>query len=200
MKITNYLVLLALFMLTACGGNDATIEVTEEGTWAMEEITVHNESLSEITSSPDETPIITGAIMDIRGENIDYEIILDGTNFTAKGSYDFKGDFILRNSLLGDNGEIKNEFDQSFTNISGQGTYRIENDQFISDEGFFNLDVDNNPIEREAIPAGMTIEKLTESEMILSMDFEEELDQSLDEETSIKSSVVIKMQVKLKRK
>ncbi len=200
MKITNYLVLLALLALTACGGNDTKLEVTEEGTWTMEEITVHNESISEITSSPDETPIITSAIMDMQGENIDYEITLNGGEFTAQGSYDFTGDLTLTNSLLGADGEIKESFSQSLKNISGQGTYTIENNQFISETGFFNLDVNNSPIEREAIPTPATIEKLTESEMILSVDFEEVLDQSLDAETSIIARVIIQMEVKLKRK
>lgn len=166
MKITNFLVLLTLFILTACGGNEnnANPEATLTGTWELEEFTVNIETSTAFSGET------TEAIINVDGKNLDYRLTFSETDYTTEGSYGYEGDMEV--------GGNKSSFDLAVSDVTGKGTYTFANDELISDGAFFNLEFQgmNLDVGQDEIKAKIT--KLSNTELIISQDEEKTIEQT----------------------
>ena len=160
MKITNFLVLLTLFILTACGGNENNVnpEATLTGTWELAEFTANIET-STIFSG--ET---TEAVINIDGKDFDYRLTFSETDYTTEGSYGYEGDMDVAGN--------KSSFDLAVSDVTGNGTYTLVDDELISDGAFFKLEFQGMNLEVGQGETKARITKLSDTELIISQDEE----------------------------
>lgn len=166
MKITNLFVVLTLFILTACGGDENNVnpDVALTGTWEAQEFTAN------VTTSTAFSGDVTEVKIDIEGKNLDYQLTFSETAYSTEGSYGYEGNMEV--------GGDRSSFDESVSNVNGTGTYRVEADEFISDGAFFDFDFQGMNIAAAQGETKATIIKLTDTELIFSQDEESTVEQS----------------------
>nr|WP_321234280.1 hypothetical protein [uncultured Psychroserpens sp.] len=69
----------------------------------------------------------------VEGENFDYIVTFSETGYTTNGSYDLT-------STTSINGEASLPLTDSYSNVSGQGTYTIQGNTMLIDGSFFEVD------------------------------------------------------------
>lgn len=166
MKITNLFVVLTLFILTACGGDENNVnpDAVLAGTWEAQEFTANVTTKTEFSGE------VTEMKIDIEGKNLDYQLTISETAYNTEGSYGYEGNMEV--------GGDKSSFDESVSNVNGNGTYRVEADEFISDGAFFDFDFQGMNIAAAQGETKATILKLTDTELIFSQDEEETIEQT----------------------
>lgn len=168
MKLSQICLIFMLFFMTACG-NDGDIDelnpdTTLIGTWEAQSFTVEIESSTEFSGTTSEISI------NLEGSNLDYDITFSEANFSTEGSYDLNGEIIIDSNT--------NTVTQSHPNISGNGSYKADGDIITYSGAFLLLDIDGilETDLQENITA--TIEKLSDTELIITQDLEETITQS----------------------
>lgn len=167
MKITNFLVLLTLFILTAaCGGNEnnATPEATLTGTWELVEFTANIETSTIFSGAT------TEAAINIDGKDLDYRLTFSETAYTTEGSYGYEGNM----DVAGD----KSSFDLAVSDVTGNGTYTLADDELISEGAFFNFEFQGMNIDAGQGETRARITKLSNTELIISQDEEKTIEET----------------------
>jgi len=167
MKITNFLAILTLFILTACGGDESNTinpDAALTGTWEAQEFTANVTTTTEISGD------VTEVKIDIEGKNLNYQLTISETAYNTEGSYGYEGNMEV--------GGDRSSFDESVSNVNGNGTYRVEESEFISDGAFFDFDFQGMNIAAAQGETKATIIKLTDTELIFSQDEEAIVEQS----------------------
>lgn len=166
MKITNLLFVLAFFMLTACGGDDNIVnpDATLIGTWELEEFSV------DMTTSTEFSGQTTEAVINLEGKDLDYELTFSETAYTTAGSYGYAGSMEVDGN--------KSSLDESVSNVTGNGTYSVADDELTSDGAFFDFEFQGFNFDAVQGEVTAKITKLSDKELIFSEDKEETIDQN----------------------
>lgn len=166
MKITNFLVILILFILTACGGNENTPspEATLTGTWELEEFSANIETSTAFSGTT------TEAIINVDGKNLDYRLTFSETAYTTEGSYGYEGNM----EVDGD----KSSFDLAVSDVTGNGTYTLADDELTSEGAFFNFEFQGMNIDAGQGETKVTITKLSNTELVILQDEEKVIEET----------------------
>lgn len=166
MKITNFLLVLTFFILTACGGDENIVnpDATLVGTWKLEEFSVTMTTSSKVSGQT------TDVTIDLEGKDLDYELTFSETGYATAGSYGYAGSMEVDGN--------KTSLDESVSNVSGNGTYTVADDELTSDGAFFDFDFQgfNFDVVQGEVTAKIT--KLSDKELIFSEDKEETIEQN----------------------
>lgn len=163
MKLSQICLIFISFFMVACGGDDDGLnpDATLIGTWEAQSFTSALEVSTDFSDSTTETTI------NLESSNLNYSVTFSETNFSTEGSYDLKGE-IIRDGTT-------NTVIQSHPNISRNGDYRVDGDKITHTDVLFLLDIDGvleTDLQGETT---VTIEKLSDNELIVTQDLEEEI-------------------------
>jgi len=174
MKILNFSALILFLLVVACGDGDfinsesgvnPNINAAPmlEGTWEAQSFSAMVETEVE---AGEETIIST---FDIEGQDLDYVLTFTESAYTTAGSYGFGGEAKA--------GETTIPIEQSYSDVKGEGTYSVSDNEITSNGAFFELTVDGMDLSALQEEVTATIEKLTDSELIFVQDTEQTVTQ-----------------------
>ncbi len=126
-KLTNLaLAMLMMLLLAACGNDDETTPSSDlEDTWTAISVDIDLDMTTEVAGQT----VISDVV--ITGENLAYDLTLDGSDFTTDGSYDM-------NVMATVGGVPQNSLD-NYSNVTGAGTYTTDGDQITINGSFYEL-------------------------------------------------------------
>ncbi len=129
-NLTKLFLAFALFCSLASCGNDDDMNISEDiqGTWSVISFVAETQTSTTVN---DQT--FTGT-SNIEGSNLDYDVTFAVDNFTTNGSYDIS-------STTTTSGTTQT-FNQSYTNVTGVGTYSTSGNVMTIDGTFFEIEVD----------------------------------------------------------
>ena len=133
-KLTKLLFLLSLVIfLGSCDNDDddSTGSAADLiGTWIATSFEYETSSSTSGSGIPD-SEVMTEA----NGSNLNYELTFTQSNYTTSGSYDMT-------ITATQDGNVVADTTQSYTNVTGAGTYSVMGDQITVGGSFFDFDVD----------------------------------------------------------
>jgi len=159
----NIICLVILFSFASCGDDNEKSLTTLEGTWTAIEFSA---DVSLITELPGQSLEVTS---NLEAENLNYDLTLDGTNFTTEGSYDING--TSSTSLTG----TQNVSD-SYTNVSGSGTYTTTDTEITLSNSFYDLELDGMPVSAFSQPQTANYEINSDGELVITQNINMETD------------------------
>lgn len=115
-----------LILLASCG-KDPVAAGDLEGTWTAESVVADIESTSN-TVAGEITSTVTA-----EGSNLNYDLTLNGTEFTTSGGYDMTTEVDAGGIMIPSSTTM-------YSNISGSGTYSVSGDVMTIDGSFFEFD------------------------------------------------------------
>ncbi|MEM9546121.1 MAG: hypothetical protein AAGA77_09110 [Bacteroidota bacterium] len=148
--------LVGSFFLFSCGGDDKN---GLEGEW--EAVSFQ----AEVSSSTAIEGVAFVSSTIIEGSNLDYVLNLDDGDYTVSGSYDLTvttGSDLIEEPIVDG---------QSYSGVSGEGTYSLDEDEITVMGQFFEFDLDGAPIGQSA---GTAVAKYTLNGDMLSFSQMEE--------------------------
>ncbi len=128
-KIFSFLFLIV--MVSACNNDDESSTNAEDlvGTWRA----ISFEATNSVAITGTGADVTTST--DITGSNLDYEVTFTESNFSTSGAYDIEATV----EVVGVSTTTSND---SYTNVSGNGTYTVDGNMMTIDGSFFELEVD----------------------------------------------------------
>lgn len=158
MKNLNLILLLAATLfVTSCGdddpdgGGDGLV-----GTWKADSFSADVTSEVSLVGLPAEVTQVN-----IEASEMDYTLVLNDSpsTFTTSGSYDIAGSIQASG--------IMQDFADSYDNVSGSGTYRVEGDSLYTTGAFFDFEVNGIPTAQSQGEALAIITELTDTRMVV---------------------------------
>ncbi len=127
-KLTNLtLAVLMTLLLAACGNDDETTPSSDlEDTWTAISVDIDLDMTTEVAGQT----VISDVV--ITGENLAYDLTLDGGDFTTDGSYDM-------NVMATVSGVPQNSVD-NYSDVTGAGTYSTDGDVITINGSFYELE------------------------------------------------------------
>jgi len=180
MKISNFLFAGLLLLLASCGeeGISPNPEAQIVGTWTAQSFTASMEATSEFAGTS------VNISMDMEGQDMDYLLTFTETDYSAAGTYGIKG------SVDAGGGSLI-PLDQTYTEVTGDGTYSLNGDEITSNGAFFDFTVEGFDMSMLQGEVKATIEKLTDKELIFVQETEETTSQEVGGEISISTSKIM---------
>ena len=186
MKLSQICLIFISFFMVACGGDDGLDPDTSLiGTWEAQSFTADMETSTDFSGATIE------ATSNIEGENLNYNLTFSDAAYTTEGAYGIKGEVVVDGSTT--------NLDQTYTDVSGDGTYTLDGDQLTSNGAFFDIQVNGMDLSAAQGELTVTIEKLSATELIISQDTEETITQTQGG-TEIKITAKLKARSVWKRK
>jgi len=136
----------ASLLIVSCGDDETSNKSGLDGDW---------EALSfegEVSSSTTFDTLLLVSTTMIEGSNLNYDLKLDDGNFTTSGGYDITT--TANSEILPD--PIVSE--QSYSGISGDGTYTVEGDVINVIGQFFDFELDGVPYTQSTGPVSVNFD------------------------------------------
>lgn len=155
MKISQFILFCAMLFLFSCGDNTSGSNEMLVGSWDLEQLTGDGTASIEKNGSTMESDITVSS-----GE-VGYVI-----TFT-EGSYVTAGSYNITNETLDDNGsKVFEPF--TYTNASGSGTYKIDDEKLTSGGPFIGIQISGVNLGLMVGEQESTLESLDTDELILT--------------------------------
>jgi len=132
------------FLAQSCGDDEEMSTGTSElaGTWKAESL--NGDVTSTVVFGGMTT--VTSSIID--GTNLNYTLVLTDDSFTTSGSYDIEASIEVQGTNITSS--------DSYSNVSGNGTYFTEGNEITVDGQFFELELNGMPLMSETGPVTAT--------------------------------------------
>lgn len=130
-----FLTFLVSIFLISCGDDEdmTTADSDLDGTWVAQTLTADVNSTTVIVGG-----LTVNTDVDLEGKNLDYTLVLDNGAFTTTGSYDIE--------LNVESQGINTTQTDTYTDVSGGGSYTISGDQISVNGQFFDLEFNGMPL------------------------------------------------------
>ena len=181
MKITNFLFVTLVLLITACGDEGLSPDPDAQlmGTWEAQSFIATIVTTSEFDGNTTSTSLA------VEGQNMDYTVTFTERDYATAGTYGIQGAVDAGGTVI--------PLNQMYTEVTGDGTYSVSGDEITSNGAFFDFSVDGYDMSFLQEEVSATIEKLTGEEVVFVQESEETITQN---QAGITMTITSKMQAR----